>query len=139
MAVLALRMMTEVGPISREAKLTAEDLALPWQRLIQGAAQCESKRRDGSLKPCVGPGVEDVELPCNLVYSVLNAMCTFPSDNDDLVYESLSNSLVRRVLFVAGAVDMNGLPPADRGEAVFIGRSNVVGLMLRFVYSSGGG
>jgi ribosome biogenesis GTP-binding protein YsxC/EngB len=125
MAVLALKMMIEVGPVAREAKLTAEDLKLPWLRLLQGAAQCESKRRVGSLKPCVGPGVEDVELPCNLVYSVLNAMCTFPSDNDDLVYEALSNALVRRVLFVTGAVDMNGLPPADRGEAVFIGRSNV--------------
>ena len=125
MAVLALKMMIEVGPVSREAKLTAEDLKLPWLRLLQGAAQCESKRRDGSLKPCVGPGVEDVELQCNLVYSVLNAMCTFPSDNDDLVYEALSNALVRRVLFVTGAVDMSGLPPADRGEAVFIGRSNV--------------
>jgi hypothetical protein len=49
-------------------------------------------------------------------------MSTFASDNDDLVYEALSNSLVRRVLFVTGAVDMDGLPPADRGEAVFIGR-----------------
>jgi hypothetical protein len=52
-------------------------------------------------------------------------MTTFPSDNNDGVFEALSNALVRRVLFVTGAVDMAGCPPADRGEAVFIGRSNV--------------
>jgi GTP-binding protein len=66
-----------------------------------------------------------VVLPCNLVYSVLSTMSTFPSDNDDLVYEALSNALVRRVIFITGAVTMDSLPPADRGEAVFIGRSNV--------------
>ncbi|EEC47349.1 predicted protein, partial [Phaeodactylum tricornutum CCAP 1055/1] len=32
---------------------------------------------------------------------------------------------VRRVIFVTGAVTMEGCPPSDRGEAVFIGRSNV--------------
>ena len=125
MAVLALQMMTEVGPVSREAKLASEELKLPWLRLLQGAAQCETARRAGTLQPCVGPGVEDVELPCNLVYSVLNAMSTFPSDNDDRVYEVLSNALVRRVLFITGAVSMDTLPPPDRGEAAFIGRSNV--------------
>jgi GTP-binding protein EngB required for normal cell division len=52
-------------------------------------------------------------------------MSTFPSDNDDEVYEALSNALVRRVIFVKGAVDMSGLPPDDRGEVAFIGRSNV--------------
>jgi GTP-binding protein EngB required for normal cell division len=125
MAVLALQMMTEVGPVSREAKLTSEEMELPWLRLLQGAAQCETARRAGTLQPCVGPGVEGVKLPCNLVYSVLNAMSTFPSDNDDRVYEILSNALVRRVLFITGAVSMDTLPPADRGEAAFIGRSNV--------------
>ncbi|KAL3902512.1 MAG: hypothetical protein SGILL_010795 [Bacillariaceae sp.] len=125
MAVLALQMMTEVGPMSRQAKLTSDELKLPWLRLMQGAAQCETARRAGTLKPCVGPGVEDVELPCNLVYSVLNAMSTFPSDNDDRVYEVLSNALVRRVLFITGAVSMDTLPPPDRSEAAFIGRSNV--------------
>merc|ERR1712137_1347186 len=52
-------------------------------------------------------------------------MTTFPSANDDRTYEILSNSLVRRVLFVTGAVGMDGCPTPDRGEAVFIGRSNV--------------
>ncbi|KAG7343928.1 GTP-binding protein engB [Nitzschia inconspicua] len=125
MAVLALQMMTEVGPIARQSKLTAEDLKLPWLRLMQGAAQCEAGRRDGSVTPCVGPAVDHVILPCNLVYSVLSAMSTFPSENDDLVYEAVSNALVRRVVFITGAVDMTTLPPADRGEAAFIGRSNV--------------
>jgi GTP-binding protein len=64
-------------------------------------------------------------LPCNLAHSVLSVMSTFPSDNDDKVYEALSNALVRRVIFIKGAVDMTGLPPADRGEVAFIGRSNV--------------
>lgn len=125
MAVLALQMMNDMGPIARQAKLTAEDLQLPWLRLMQGAAKCEAGRRDGSVTPCVGPAVENVVLPCNLVYSVLSAMSTFSSDNDDLVYEALSNALVRRVLFITGAVSMDTLPPADRGEAAFIGRSNV--------------
>ena len=64
-------------------------------------------------------------MPCNVVYSVLKARNTFPSDNNDRVLEALSNALVRRILFVTGAVDMAGCPPADRGEAAFIGRSNV--------------
>jgi GTP-binding protein len=125
MAVMALQMMSEVGLFSKEAELSADDLKLPWLRLLQGAAQCEGGRRAGSVQPCVGPTVENVKLPCNLVYSVLSAMSSFPSDNDDLVYEALSNALVRRVIFVTGAVDVDGLPPADRGEAAFIGRSNV--------------
>ena len=123
MAVKACQMMTELGPILRSATLTADEISMPWQRIINGAAQCESGRRDGSITPC--KGLEDMELPCNLVYSVLNAMTTFPSENDDRVFEALSNALVRRVLFVTGAVAMSGCPPADRGEAVFIGRSNV--------------
>lgn len=64
-------------------------------------------------------------IPCNLVYAVLNAMLAIPSENNDRVYELLSNALVRRVIFVTGAVDMEGCPPADRGEAAFVGRSNV--------------
>ena len=105
----------------REAKLSAEDIEMPWLRVIQGAAQCESQRRSGDIT------IEDgsTELPCNLIYAVLGAMTTFPSENDDRVFEALSNALVRRVLFVTGAVDMAGCPKADRGEAVFIGRSNV--------------
>jgi hypothetical protein len=49
--------------------LTAEDLNMPWSPIIQGAAQCESGRRDGSVQ-CDAT----IELPCNLVYSVLTAM-----------------------------------------------------------------
>jgi len=117
-------MMKEMGPMARQ--LSNEELDIPWLRILHGAAQCESGRRSGTVQPCEGNAlVESVKLPCNLVYSVLSAMSSFPSDNDDLVYEALSNALVRRVLFVTGAVDMGGLPPPDRGEAVFIGRSNV--------------
>mmetsp|Transcript_4307 Transcript_4307/g.4865 ORF Transcript_4307/g.4865 Transcript_4307/m.4865 type:complete len:605 (+) Transcript_4307:76-1890(+) len=121
MAVLALQMMKEMGSMARQ--LDAKELEMPWLRLLQGAAKCEAGRRCGSVQPC--EGLHDVKLPCNLVYNVLSAMSTFPSQNDDLVYEALSNALVRRVLFVTGAVDMDGLPPPDRGEAAFIGRSNV--------------
>jgi hypothetical protein len=112
-------MLAEIGPIVREAGITAEDLGMPWTRILQGAAECESGRRAGTVHPCEGV---DVELPCNLVYSVLNAMTTFPSNNDDRTYEILSNALVRRVVFITGAVDMDGCPAADRGEAAFIGR-----------------
>lgn len=121
-AVRACERLSEVGPIVREAALSAKQLDMPWSRLMLGASQCESGRRDGSVTPCEGV---DVKLPCNLVYSVLSAMSTFPSDNSDEVYERLSNALVRRVLFITGAVDMKGCPPPDRGEAAFIGRSNV--------------
>lgn len=123
MAVKACQMLAQMGPIVRNAGLNAKDINMPWLRIIQGAAQCESERRDGNIRP--SEHVEDVELPCNLIYSVLNAMTTFPSDNSDRVYEALSNGLVRRTVFITGAVSMDGLPKADRGEAVFIGRSNV--------------
>lgn len=122
MAVLACKMLAELGPSIRQAKLNSDALKMPWQRIIQGAARCETGRRSGTITACEGV---EVDLPCNLVYSVLSAMTTFPSDNDDLVFEAISNSLVRRVLFITGAVSMSGCPPADRGEAVFIGRSNV--------------
>lgn len=115
-------MLAQMGPIVREAKIAASFIDMPWLRIIRGAAQCESWRRNGEA---VADEDSDVELPCNLVYAVLGAMTTFPSDNDDSVFESLSNALVRRVLFVTGAISMAGCPPADRGEAVFIGRSNV--------------
>lgn len=116
-------MLSELGPLIRQAKLSSEALNMPWLRIIQGAGHCETARRAGSLK--LREEDANVELPCNVVYAVLNAMSTFPSENDDLVFEAISNALVRRVLFVTGAIDMSGCPPADRGEAVFIGRSNV--------------
>ena len=137
MAVQACQMLIELGPICRDAKLTTDEINIQWLRLIQGAAQCESERRKSggyadSRVTSVTSGrakgdaeEENVKLPCNLVYSVLSAMTTFPSDNDDRVFEAVANALVRRVLFVTGAVSMAGCPPADRGEAVFIGRSNV--------------
>lgn len=121
MAVRACGMLADIGPVVRMSGLTAEDLSMPWTRIIKGAAQCESQRRDGSVVPCL----PEVKLPCNLVYAVLNAMTTFPSDNNDRTYEALCNALVRRTVFVTGAVDMSGCPEGDRGEACFIGRSNV--------------
>lgn len=121
-AVQACQLLTAVGPVARNTGLTAEDINMPWARILQGAAQCEAKRRDGTVKACEEV---EVELPCNLVYSALNAMTAFPSTNDDRTYEILSNSLVRRVVFITGAISMAGCPEADRGEAVFIGRSNV--------------
>lgn len=122
LAVLACQKMADIGPLVREAGLQPEDLNMPWARILRGAAQCESGRRGGTIAPYEG---DDVELPCNVGYSVLNAMTTFPSENSDRVYELLSNVLVRRVLFITGAIAMDGCPPADRAEAVFIGRSNV--------------
>jgi GTP-binding protein len=121
-AIMACKMLVKMGPLVREAKLEKGELNMPWLRIIKGAAQCESRRRDGSVRADENV---DVDLPCNLIYAVLGAMTTFPSENDDRVFEALSNSLVRRVLFVTGAIDMAGCPKADRGEAVFIGRSNV--------------
>lgn len=124
-AVQACQLLAEIGPIVRSAGLTTDNVPMPWARIVQGAAQCEIARREGTVVPPCDDGATQVELPCNLVYSVLNAMTTFPSTNDDRTYEVISNALVRRVLFVTGAIDMAGCPEADRGEAVFIGRSNV--------------
>jgi len=121
MAVTACKMLINLGPVVRESRLTADELEIPWTRIIQGAAQCESGIRSGAVVPCQ----PDIDLPCNLVYAVLNAMATFPSDNNDQTYEALSNALVRRIVFVTGAVTVDGIPKADRGEVVFIGRSNV--------------
>jgi hypothetical protein len=121
-ALKACNMLKEMGPIVRESGLGAEDLNMPWARIIQGAAQCESARRNGSISIESSDGMK---VPCNLVYSVLNAMTSFPSQNDDETYEALSNALVRRTNFITGAVDMNGCPEPDRGEVIFIGRSNV--------------
>jgi len=122
LAVKACEMMAELGPVAREAGLSAIDIEMPWARIVEGASQCESKRRDANTAAFENVGEK---LPCNLVYSVLAAMTTFPSDNDDRTYEVLSNALIRRVLFITGAVDMKGCPAADRGEVAFIGRSNV--------------
>jgi len=123
MAVKACKMLAQMGPIVRNSGLTAKDINIPWKRLLRGAAQCEGERRVGNI--CPTQVLDDVELPVNLVYSVLNAMTTFPPENRDDVYEILSNALVRRTNFITGAVSMDGMPKADRGEAVFIGRSNV--------------
>ena len=193
LAVSALESLGELGPVIRQSKLDADDLKMPWLRLMQAANQCEGLRRRGQTTSSRSNGsssgaattttftrssrsngsssndgidadqpsstLDDKQkqedetmsettttttttaatagiisaddatttttLPCNLAYSVLAAMSTFPSDNDDKVYEALSNALVRRVIFVKGAVDMSGLPPSDRGEVAFIGRSNV--------------
>lgn len=121
MAVKACRMLQEMGIYATEAGLNATDIGMPWGRIIQGAAQCESGRRDGIVVP-INP---TYKLPCNLVYAVLDAMSAFPPDNSDRVFEGLSNALIRRTVFVTGAVNMDGCPEPDRGEAVFIGRSNV--------------
>lgn len=123
MGVKACTMLANMGPIVRSSGLKAKDLNMPWARLIKGASQCESQRRAGELK--LSDDDSETELPVNLVYSVLNAMTTFPSDNNDAVYEGLSNALVRRTCFLTGAVNIKTMPKADRGEVAFIGRSNV--------------
>lgn len=124
MALLACQKLSDLGPVVRQAGLSASEVRMPWVRILSGAAECESKRRNGTAFACEGVG-GNAPLPVNLVYPVLNAFLSFPVENDDRVYEILSNSLVRRVVFVTGAVDMASCPESDgRGEAVFIGRSN---------------
>ncbi|KAL7551254.1 hypothetical protein ACHAWF_014444 [Thalassiosira exigua] len=127
----AIRRLKEMGGIVKEAGLTADDLGMPWERFVKGAALCESKRRDGKWDNQNGgindnAGTEDPsQWPCNFVYPVLDAMIAFPPENKDVTFEALCNALVRRTVFVTGAVDMNGCPESDRGEVAFIGRSNV--------------
>ena len=118
MAVVVCNKLVNMGSFIKQAGLMALDLGMPWTRLIKGAAQCEAGRRNGTVIPCL----PHVPLPSNLGYAVLHAMMAFPSDNSDEIYEALSNTLVRRSVFVTGAVSMDGCPPPDRGEVVFIGR-----------------
>mmetsp|Transcript_3806 Transcript_3806/g.6352 ORF Transcript_3806/g.6352 Transcript_3806/m.6352 type:complete len:726 (-) Transcript_3806:100-2277(-) len=129
--IKAVGKLKEMGGVVNEAGLTADDLGIPWDRLVKGAASCESKRRDGKWDNAVEgeDAASSAEIPsswpCNIVYAVLDAMIAFPSENKDVTFEALCNALVRRTVFVTGAVDMEGCPEADRGEVAFIGRSNV--------------
>lgn len=118
--VATTKRLAELGPVVRTAQLPEEEAAVEWERLVEEAAQCEGRRRKGQLTIPDG-----ADLPCNIVYAVLDAMGAFPSENDDATFERLANALVRRVEFVTGAVGMAGLPLPDRGEVAFIGRSNV--------------
>lgn len=125
-AMNAIQKLKDMGGIVKEAGLTAEDLGIPWDRFVKGAALCESKRRDGKWDVSNEKSGEDPSRwPCNIVYFVLDAMVAFPPENKDVTFEALCNALVRRTCFVTGAVGMDGCPEADRGEVAFIGRSNV--------------
>lgn len=122
LALDGCRMLRAMGPVVREAGVDAEEANVPWTRLLEAASACEAELRKS---PDDDNDNDDDEFPVNMVYAVLDAMNTFPSDNDDRVYEILSNALVRRTCFVTGAVDLKSMPREDRGEAVFVGRSNV--------------
>lgn len=125
-AIQAIEKLKDMGTIVNEAGLAASDLEMPWEKLIRGAALCESRRREGKWTEAPqDSGEQPGQWPCNIVYSVLDAMVDFPSDNNDRTFEALCNALVRRTVFVTGAVNMKGCPNADRGEVAFIGRSNV--------------
>ena len=126
-ALSAIQKLKSMGNIVREAGITPLDLDMPWETLVRGAAQCESRRREGTWDGTSDNDNDETPTlwPCNFVYPVLDAMITFPSDNNDRVFEALCNALVRRTVFVTGAVDMKGCPRGDRGECAFIGRSNV--------------
>lgn len=124
--IKAIQKLKEMSSIVNEAGINAEELNISWERIVKGAAQCESKRRGGKWASGDEKSEEhSSQWPCNIVYVVLDAMISFPSENNDVTFEALSNALVRRTCFVTGAVDMNGCPEADRGEVAFIGRSNV--------------
>jgi hypothetical protein len=125
-AIHATNKLKEMEQILNAAGISASDLEMPWETLVRGAALCEKKRRSGKWDEITEDSVEDPsQWPCNIVYNVLDAMVAFPSDNNDRTFEALCNALVRRTVFVTGAVDMKGCPEGDRGEVAFIGRSNV--------------
>lgn len=131
LGMAAVGKLKDMGGIVKESGLTSEDLGMPWERYVKGAALCEGRRRDGKWDDADTNGSENNDggnegrWPCNIVYSVLDAMISFPPENRDVTFEALCNALVRRTVFVTGAVDMDGCPDADRGEVAFIGRSNV--------------
>jgi len=122
----AIQKLKDMSGIVKDAGLTAEDFGMPWERLVRGAALCEKERRGGKWGDSDERNEEDSsQWPCNIVYNVLDAMVTFPPENKDVTFEALCNALVRRTVFVTGAVSMEGCPEPDRGEVAFIGRSNV--------------
>lgn len=138
-ALDAVCKLKAMGQIIRELGLDSSDLDVPWEKLVRGAALCEGRRRDGAWATTSttattaslhnDTSVDSYETPntwpCNLVYPILDAMIAFPSDNNDGTFEALCNALVRRTVFVTGAVSLAGCPKPDRGECAFIGRSNV--------------
>lgn len=131
-AVLACRKLASMGRVVQELGLSGQDLQIPLERLLQGASKCQSLLRTGEIadnkekkQGQQNKELSTIQIPCNVVYSVLDVMMSLPFENHDRVFELLSNALVRRVVFVTGAVTMDGCPIPDRGEAAFIGRSNV--------------
>jgi hypothetical protein len=140
-ALAALDEAKKLGPRVRLLAESGENgngndsVEVPWLKTIHAANRCESRlrvaRREArnqknkslSTKLATKPAAEPVSP--NVVVSVLKAMASHPSDNNDDVYEALSNALVRRINFVTGATTMATLPPPDRNEVLFIGRSNV--------------
>lgn len=122
----AIKKLKDMAGIVKDSGLTAEEIGMPWDRLVRGAALCEKMRRDGKWGDGDEKSKEDPsQWPCNIVYNVLDAMVAFPPENKDVTFEALCNALVRRTVFVTGAVGMEGCPEPDRGEVAFIGRSNV--------------
>ncbi|GMH82123.1 hypothetical protein TrVE_jg12985 [Triparma verrucosa] len=104
--------------------------SIDWKHLIQSSSKCESRRRssfkNGRLNGAdLQPLILSKGGKSNVVFSVLRALTTHPAPNTDGIYEALANALVRRVTFLKGSVSMSTLPPPDRGEVAFIGRSNV--------------
>jgi hypothetical protein len=143
--IQAIMKLKDMGRLIIASGLTADMVGVPWDRLVKGAALCEKERRDGKWDgvddESKNDDAEDPSIwPCNIVYTVLDAMISFPSENKDVTFEALCNALVRRTVFVTGAVDMDGCPDADRGEVAFIGRSNVgkssLVNMVRFVVAA---
>jgi GTP-binding protein len=128
-AISACEELSAMGPLVEQSGLVASDLnGLSWDRLIRDASHCESLRRRNRVTTSSTHFAEteaQSSLPCNVVYSALDAILYFPTKLNDQAYEALANSLVRRVVFVAGAVSVDNFPPSDRGEVAFIGRSNV--------------
>lgn len=152
LAVQVCNLLAETGTYLQK---TAHDSAsstmdLPWERLLTSAVQCQGRIRNhtldignltlppeslasagdhGAIRRSSSSSVSvlPVVLPCNVVYAVLAAMSRFtlPHYHVDRLYELLATALVRRIVFVTGAVSMAGCPTPDRGEACFIGRSNV--------------
>jgi GTP-binding protein len=125
----------EMGPLLHQARMTATELEMPWPRLLKAASTCQSTMRSSAVTSSSASSSssqrtdddqqQQQQLPCNVVYAVLNALVALPSENSSRTYELLAQALVRRTVFCTGAVSIDKCPPADRGEAAFIGRSNV--------------
>ena len=98
MAIKACQLLVELGPIVHESTLTAEELAMPWTRLIHGARQCQVADIFGpsslSKQAQQPPNSHIITMEQDLdesptIYAVMDVMSAFRTSRSDSILELL--------------------------------------------------